>query len=233
MTKRHRTQSSESDDTKSLRPKINICNLPWVTCNNTNPSSLLPSLAATQSILENISQDFKAAKASLLNSPMLPQFPESEWVSLLSGQAIDLDHVLASHYSTLHEEKHTECISEIEFVVSCSRSTKVVETHSNWVSVWDQTVKAMLFVFKHRATKHRDYGCHITQLFTSLEPPLHTRIIQYDCALRNCVAQCRNLLLTNFTEFSNLHVLHIQKLGISSGGHSEGCSQNTGLGSRY
>ena len=111
---------------------------------------------------------------------MLPQFPESEWISLLSGCAIDIDHVLASHYSTSHEEKCTECISEIEFVVGRSRSTKAVETHSNWVSAWDQTVEATLFVFEHRSTKLRDYDCHITQLFTSLEPPLHTRTIQYD-----------------------------------------------------
>ena len=93
---------------------------------------------------------------------MLPQFPESEWVSPLSGQAIDLSHVLASRYSTSHEKKRTKRIGEIEFVVSCSRSTKVVETHGNWISVWDQTVEATLFVFEHRATELRDYSCHIT-----------------------------------------------------------------------
>ena len=175
-----------------------------------------------QSILENISQDFKAAKASLLNSLMLPQFPESEWISLLSGCAINLDHVLASHYSTSHEEKCTKRISEIEFVVGCSRSTKAVEMHGNWVSAWDQTIEATLFVFEHRATELRDYGRHITQLFTSLKPPLHTRIIQYDQAVRNRVAQRCNLLLTNFTDISNLHVLHIQKPGIASGTYSEG-----------
>ena len=54
-TKQHRTQSSESDDNKSSRPKINIHNLPWVTHNDTNPSYLSPLLAAMQSILENIS----------------------------------------------------------------------------------------------------------------------------------------------------------------------------------
>ena len=46
VTKRRRTQSSESDDTKSSRPKTNIRNLPWVTHNDTNPSSLWLSLAA-------------------------------------------------------------------------------------------------------------------------------------------------------------------------------------------
>ena len=163
---------------------------------------------------------------------MLPQFPESKWISLLSGCAINLDHVLASHYSTSHEEKRTEHIGEIEFVIGRTRSTKAVETHGNWVSAWDQTVEATLFVFEHRSTELRDYGHHITQLFTSLEPPLHTRIIQYDRAVRNCVAQRRNLLLTNFTDFSNLHILHIQKPGIASGTHSEGRGRNTGSGSK-
>ena len=46
VTKRRRTQSSETDDTESSRPKITIRNLPWVTRNDTNPSSLSPSLAA-------------------------------------------------------------------------------------------------------------------------------------------------------------------------------------------
>ena len=129
-------------------------------------------------------------KASLLNSLTLPQFPESEWVSLLSGQAIDLDHVLASHHPTLHEEKHTEHIGDLEFFISGRlKPTKAIETHGNWVSVWDQMVEVMLFIFEHRATELREYGHHITQLFTSLDVPLHSRIIQYDCAVQIQVAQ--------------------------------------------
>ena len=82
------------------------------------------------------------AKASLLNSLTLPQFPESEWVSLLSRCAINVDHVLASHYSTSHEEKHTEHISNLKFFISGhSKPTKAVEMHSNWVSAWDQMVE--------------------------------------------------------------------------------------------
>ena len=130
------------------------------------------------------------AKASLLNSPTLSQFPKSEWVSLLSGRAVNLDHILASHYSTLHEEKRTERIGDLEFFISGrSKPTKAVEMHGNWVSAWDQTVEAMLFVFEHRGTELREYGCHITQLFTSLDAPLHSRIIQYDHAMWNQVAQ--------------------------------------------
>ena len=54
-TKRHRAPSSELDDDDSARCKISIWDLPWVTCNETSPSYLPPSLTATQSILENIS----------------------------------------------------------------------------------------------------------------------------------------------------------------------------------
>ena len=231
-TKQHRAPSSELDDDNSARHKISIRDLPWVTRNETSPSYLPPSLAATQSILENISRDFKTAKVSLLNSPTLPQFPESEWVSLLSGRAVDLNHVLTSHYSTSHEEKRTERIGNLEFFISGrSKPTKAVETHGNWVSAWDQTVEAMLFIFEHRGTELREYGRHITQLFTSLDAPLHSRIIQYDHAMRNRVAQRRNLLLTNFSEFTDLHVLHIQKPGIS-GSHSEGRTHTVGSSTR-
>ena len=231
VSKQHRAPSSESDDDDSARHKISIWDLPWVTCNKTSLSYLPPSLTATQSILENISQDFKMAKASLLNSPTLPQFPESEWVSLLSRRAVDLDHVLASHYSTSHEEKRTERISKF-FISGRSKPTKAVEMHSNWVSAWDQTVEATLFVFEHRDTELREYGCHITQLFMSLDAPLHSRIIQYDCAMQNRVAQRRNLLLTNFSEFMDLHILHIQKPGIS-GSHSEGHTRTVGSSTRH
>ena len=144
----------------------------------------------TQSILENIPQDFKTVKASLLNSPTLPQFPESEWVSLLSRHAINLDHILASHYSTLHEEKRTKRIGDLKFFISGrSKPTKAVEMHSNWVSAWDQTVEVTLFIFEHRGMELREYGRHITQLFTSLDTPLHSRIIQYNRAMHNRVAQ--------------------------------------------
>ena len=221
-TKRHRAPSSELDDNDSARRKISIRDLPWVTRNETSPSYLPLSLTATQSILKNISRDFKTVKVSLLNSPTLPQFPKSEWVSLLSEHAVDLNHVLASHYSTSHEEKRTEHIGDLEFFISGhSKPTKAVKTHGNWVSAWDQTVEATLFVFEHRGMELREYRHHITQLFTSLNAPLHSRIIQYDRAMRNRVAQQRNLLLTNFSEFTDLHVLHIQKPGIS-GSHSEG-----------
>ena len=54
-TKRHRAPSSELDDDNSARRKISIRDLPWVTRNETSPSYLPPSLAATQSILKNIS----------------------------------------------------------------------------------------------------------------------------------------------------------------------------------
>ena len=231
-TKRHRAPSTESDDDDSARCKISIRDLPWVTRNETSPSYLPPSLTTTQSILENISRDFKTVKVSLLNFPTLPQFPKLEWVSLLSRHAVDLDHVLASHYSTSHEEKRTECISDLEFFISRrSKPTKAIEMHCNWVSAWDQTVEATLFIFEHRGTELREYGRHITQLFTSLNAPLHSRIIQYDRAVRNRVAQRRNLLLTNFSEFMDLHVLHIQKPGIS-GSHSEGRSHTVGSGTR-
>ena len=55
VTKRHRTPSSESDDDNSARCKISIWDLPWVTCNESSPLYLPPSLTVTQSILENIS----------------------------------------------------------------------------------------------------------------------------------------------------------------------------------
>jgi hypothetical protein len=65
--------------------------LPWVVQEEETPTILSPSLRQTQITLENFSQDIKLAKASLLNSPSCPQFPDTEWSNLLSGKAVDFD----------------------------------------------------------------------------------------------------------------------------------------------
>ena len=58
---------------------------------NTLSQALSPSLrqTVTQFALENFSLDIKFAKSSLVNSFNGPQFPDSEWTSLLAGHAVD------------------------------------------------------------------------------------------------------------------------------------------------
>jgi hypothetical protein len=212
QNKRPRSQSVGSDDGSTKR-KVDVSAFAWVIRDGIDPPSLSPSLLRTQAALENFSRDPKLAKTSLLNSARLPQFPDSEWTNLITGRAVDLDHVLASQYSVAHDDRRTEHIGELEFIIGSAKPARVVDTHGKWVIAWDQAVDATTFIFPHRASELREYGRHISQLFASFPDALHSRVIQYDRAVRIRVAQRRDLLLTDYHHFSDLHVLWIQNAG--------------------
>jgi hypothetical protein len=116
-TKRGHSQSTSSDDGSATRRKIDAGSFPWVIRDTIDPPELSASLRQTQSILENFSRDPKFARASLLNSARLPQFPDSEWTNLIAGRAIDLDHVLSGQYSVSHDGRRTERVGQVEFML--------------------------------------------------------------------------------------------------------------------
>jgi hypothetical protein len=107
----------------------------------------------------------------------------------------------------------------------------MVNTHGKWLIAWDQAVEATTYIFPHCALELREYGKHITQLFASFPDHLHTRIIQYDRAVRIRAAQRRNLLLTDYAQFGDLHVLWIQNAGGAAGGARDDSKQTKGSGS--
>lgn len=227
QTKRRRSHSVDTEDESSAKRKIDVKTFAWIVRDEIDPPVLSPSLRQTQIALENFSRDIKMAKTSLLNSPRLPQFPDSEWSSLLSGRAVDLDHVLAGQYSISHDERRTERIGQLEFVVGTSKAARSVDTHGKWLIAWEPTVEATTYIFPHRASELRDYGKHVTQLFASFPESLHLRIIQYDRAVRIRAAQRRDILLTDLSQYSDLHVLWIQNAGGASGVSKTGRSGGT------
>lgn len=82
-----RSTSPLSDDERFLpRRQLDTSVLPWVIKEEEAPTTLSASLRQTQLALENFSHDIKLARASLVNSPCCPQFPDTEWTSLLSGR---------------------------------------------------------------------------------------------------------------------------------------------------
>ena len=104
---------------------------------------------------------------ALLNSLHLPHL-ESEWDNLLTGQSVDLNHILASGYSIKHEENRTEQIGDIEIIIESHKAAKTVKDHDNWATVWDDLVNtAYTYVFPHHKDKLQEYGHHVNQLFKS------------------------------------------------------------------
>jgi hypothetical protein len=154
-TKRQLSPSSDDgEDEYTKRTRLNYDALPWNEPEGSNSgpaSSLSPSLQKTRSLLENFSRDAKRARSSLLNcSKPIPQFPPTEWLNLLSGNAVDLDHVLSNIYTLSHSTSEVvELGKDLELLHGSSAPAKTVKTHGDWVIAWDGLVDATLFVFQH------------------------------------------------------------------------------------
>ena len=219
--KRQRSLSPDSEDDEYVRrTRLNFDALPW---NETEgpghdqSSALSPALQKTQSLLENFSRDVKRARSSLLNcNKPIPQFPQAEWLNLLSGYAVDLDHVFSNIYTISHTTNEVvELGKSLELLHGSSTPAKTVKTHGDWVIAWDSLVDATLFVFKHRRQELQSYGKHIQRYFASLSPQFHSRVINYDRAVRIRAAQRRDVELTDFTEFADLQIQWISNPGPS------------------
>src|ERR1700678_220220 len=210
--KRQRSSSADDEDDEYVkRTRLDFDTLPWNETESPNlgiSSSLSPALQKTQSLLENFSRDVKRARSSLLNcNKSIPQFPQAEWLNLLSGNAVDLDHVFSNLYTVSHSTNDViELEKNIELLFDSSVPAKNVRTHGDWVIAWDCLVDATLFVFKHRRQELHSYGKHIQRYFASLSSQLHSRVINYDRAVRIRAVQRRDVELTDFTEFAALQI---------------------------
>ena len=203
--------SDDGDDEYEKRTHLDYGSLPWnepedLSCFTSE--NLSPSLQKTHTLLENFSRDVKRARSSLLNCNLpIPQFPPAEWLNLLNGNAVDLDHVFSNIYTISYDTRDVvELSKDVELLHGSSAPAKTVKTHSDWVIARDCFVDTVLFIFKHRKQELRSYGKHIQQYFASLPSQLHSWGINYDRAIRIRVAQQRDIELSNFAEFADLQI---------------------------
>lgn len=188
--KRPRSISSDNeDDEYKKRTHLNYSSLPWFESKDPEHRSqteLSLSLQKTHALLENFSRDVKQERSSLLNcNRPIPQFSQAEWLNLLSGNTIDLDHVFYNVYTVSYNTKDiVELGKNVELLYGSSMPAKTVKTHGDWVIAWDCLVDTTLFVFRHRKQELQAYGKHIQCYFTSLPSQLHMQVINYDRASR-------------------------------------------------
>ena len=216
---RHPDDSEDEDGSYSKRTRLDFEALPWNQGVCAGASiSLSPSLLKTQSLLANFAKDLKRAKSSLLNcGKSYPQFPDSEWGNLLAGKAVDLDHVLSGMHSVNIDDGETQSIGKgLEILRVSSKPARSVHTHGEWIMAFNSCVEATTFIFPHRGPELRTYGNHIMRYFASSPVELHDRIINYDKAVRIRVAQRRDLKLTSFEQFADLHLQWINNPAAAS-----------------
>ncbi|KAJ7927395.1 hypothetical protein B0H13DRAFT_1598725, partial [Mycena leptocephala] len=105
---RHRSRSaSPNGESGSKRRRVNNALLPWVV-----EPTLSPELAKTRSQLVEFAKDPKYVLGTNLNSTRHIAFPESEWLAIIKGQAVDLNKVISSQFSVSHERQHAESIGD-------------------------------------------------------------------------------------------------------------------------
>jgi len=211
-SKRAHSVGSDEEEHPSKK-KVNVSRFPWIGTELSLRSVDESSLRATKAALENFARDLKFSKSSVINSLACPQFPESEWTNLLSGRAVDLDHVLSSLFTITQHEKKTERLGELEITVGSTSPAKTVKTHGDWVTAWEPTVEATIYVFPHRENELKRYGKYILQLFSALPVEAHSCVINFDRAVRVRVVLRRDLTLSDSNQFVNLQFHWIQSIG--------------------
>jgi hypothetical protein len=153
-------------------------------------ANLLPAtLQKTRDLLEIYVQDLRYTKQSLLNNPSCSQFPETEWLNILSGRAVNLDTVLTSIYALEHDARHSQHFGDLKVHVGPAKPAGVVDSFFKWTIAWERTKIATIFAFPHWADELRTYMEHISELFTGWPESEHYKIINYDKGVWVKVAQ--------------------------------------------
>jgi hypothetical protein len=198
------------------RPKIDPELFPWAVSDRIEGSAMRDECAATRDLIANYTLDVKLAKSHLLNSGVAPEFPDTEWKSLLSGLAVNLDTVFSGRYSTEHDPKITHEIGDFTISTRETTTSKSVKSAGDWFIAWNQAAAATSFAFPHRSKECQDYGRHILDLFAAFAEEHHHLILNYDRAVRKRVALRRNLMLTDLAEFGDLRVQFLDVRGANS-----------------
>ncbi|CAA7269722.1 unnamed protein product [Cyclocybe aegerita] len=128
----------------------------------------------------------------------------SEWTNILAGRSVDLDHVLSGIHAIAPDTRARETLGSLEIITGSSVTAKKVSDHSSWTIAWGHYSQALKFVFPHRESELDSYAAHINQLFAAVPTTMHSRIIDYDKAVRLHVTARRDISLTDTTSFADI-----------------------------
>lgn len=79
--------------------KVNVDTFPWVQQEIILVTSLNINLTAMLTLLKLYTQDLKLTKSSVLTSSCVPQLSHLEWLRVLTGVMVNLDHVLSGMHT--------------------------------------------------------------------------------------------------------------------------------------
>ena len=186
--KGHALMPSDSDSDERTAPKHHCTSIDeslflWGPTSAVLKGSLAPELREILTILDNWSNDPTYIVRKILLAPGVPDFPPDQWLNVVKGLAVDLDKVLRAHYSTNVDAKQTRDVGDLfQLSLRIPKQTKAVRSHREWVIAFGKTVQATSFALPQRNAEYLAWQTYISQLFTSVQPTFHDRVIQFNKA---------------------------------------------------
>jgi hypothetical protein len=132
------------------RPKVDESAFAWAGSNSKGPTGLSDNLVKTLELLGVYTVDPKATMRSLTNTPNCPEFPDSEWKSVIGGKAVNLDAILSGQLLTTNDDLKVEKFGDLELSFGKVEPTKLVKNGGEWSIAWNRAVRATSFAFPHR-----------------------------------------------------------------------------------
>ncbi|KAG2037342.1 hypothetical protein BDR03DRAFT_1010808 [Suillus americanus] len=176
-------------------------------------------------ILLNWSQDPKEVRRQLMYHRCCPEFHEAGWAEIVAGKCVNLDAVHSIISSSRTIDKCTGTIGDIgiKFSGTSAAVSKKITTAAQWSAAWNRAARAIKFAFPHREDELAAYGEYINDKFDRRLERTNERVIRFDKAVRNRVANTRRVELSDFAAFTDIYGSHFQ----SDGRHYDEDKQST------
>ncbi|KAG2145155.1 hypothetical protein DEU56DRAFT_934379 [Suillus clintonianus] len=214
------SEDGEPSRKKSRDFKLDFSNLSHPTVTR-RAKKLSRSLRKTNAILANWAHDPKRVKRKWLESPFVPEFPESELYNIIRGRVVNFDVVFSGWYSDEPEQDCEEKVGKVKIkVVGGAEPAKSIRGSQDWHVAYSLFAAAMLFAFPHRQDEIFDYQNYIHQKFAKKQSGSHSKIIAFDRAVRKRVSRRRDLELSDFSQFTDLYESHCMPDGVNIGDDS-------------
>lgn len=208
-----RSRSPLDDSTDVKRVEFDKAELPWLV-EDESCEPLSPLLEKTRKQLLEWAKDPRAVVTSIINSPRHVSFPESEWLAIVKGHAVNFDKIHTHRLSISGSVKDSRRVANgIDILVGDPEPTKYVKTAHDWVEVWYLFDEAMSLVSPHRKSELREYHTWISARFSAYHESAHQRVITLDRKVRMEVASRRDVALNDFRKFDHLEITCINDLG--------------------
>jgi len=208
-------RSDGDDGEPRKKPRLDESDMPWVKLAPFDTPRADPSCLKTVESLHLFHTDIKRAKFYVSIARGVPDnIPPSQWDRILKGEPIDLDQILSSLHRVTNNEERNAVISETTVVFRAAEATRKVTSSSEWSAAWRRAARAIAFVFPHRSRELEDYAEYIENEFAAKNQSGHSRIIQYDIAIRNLVRGGQQTLLTDTHRFVSLYSAIVMPDGV-------------------